>query len=159
MSYDMRELDAKMRRYFENCVTVAQTKGLPRSQKEIATIAGLCKELGLRKSALMDFEHGTEEETLFFEDMLLEYEIAVDAMKTASLLSDAEYKDLKKTVFSRSDGSNDTRINLVFPNWNAPDEWEELMSLKAKLDAEREAEAEQRAKEIASGQKEPGTKT
>jgi len=61
-------------------------------------------------------------------------------------------------VFSRSDGSNDTKINLVFPNWNAPDDWEELVTLKAERDAEREAAAEQRAKEIASGQKEPGKK-
>ena len=128
--HNIADLGDKMRLYFAECAESLSNKGMQRAQRKKASLAGLCKYLGLRKAELLAMEGGTEEEALFFEDLMLEYELAVEQMKSASMISDKEYADIRKSFFAKDDTLSEGNITFLFPDWHAPDDWEDYLDIK-----------------------------
>ncbi len=132
----VKKMDGIMRDYFRTCVKQmrgeavdANGRPLPKPKKTIVSPAGLCVKLGISKTELYAMQHGTPEEQKFFEDMQLEYEIAVDAMAAASMFDATTYGKIKASF--RSTGVEaDNNVTVVFENWYAPDDWEDYQDLK-----------------------------
>ena len=75
---DIGEMTTKMRGYFKACTDSAKTpegKMLPKPQRKIASLAGLAMDLGMFKDEVMAMEGGTEEQRIWFKDMMQRFEI------------------------------------------------------------------------------------
>lgn len=134
---NITEAIEKMRAYFDTCVkmargeaTDANGKPLPRNKRIVASIAGLCVELGIGKDEFYATQCGNAEEQAFFKDTMLRFEIAADAMLAASMIDNKTYQALKEQ-FKETSVESDKIVQVIFPNWNAPDDWEEYLALKS----------------------------
>jgi hypothetical protein len=123
------ELYEPMRGYFTRVTNLAKQKG-SRYGKEIASDAGLCMEIGITKAQLVAMQFGTEEEKQFYGEYLLQFEICANAMRSSSMITDKEHLDLKKK-FEDQGPESDKVINVIFPNWNAPDNYEDYLEIEA----------------------------
>ena len=132
---NIAEQTAKMRAYFKDCrdKAVLPVKEIKRAEKPIASEGGLCIYLGISKDELRSMQQGTDEERRFYGQYQLEYEITVDVMRSANLLPDQVYKELK-AGFNKATTSEDKNIVLSFPDFNAPDDWEDYKALRAVLE-------------------------
>lgn len=132
------EMTEKMRAYFERCTETTTPDGRtkPRAQREIASLAGLAMELGIFKDELVAMEGGTEEQRLFFKDMIQRYEVCVDQMYSAGTIDKDAYKALKTQMFALTSKGEDTNrnITLVFPEWHAPDDWEKYKEFRTLIE-------------------------
>lgn len=125
---DVAAMTNTMREYFKNCCETAKSK-IPKPQKTIATLAGLCIELGINKDDLYAMQSGTDDEKAFFKDTWLRYEQAASAMLLANLIDHTTYNKLVE-MFKEKSVESDNIVQVVFPLWNAPDDWEDYEDLK-----------------------------
>ena len=126
-------LTDEMKAYFEKCKTSAVNKDLKPHERLTASEGGLCIALGITRDELRAMESGTEEERRFFGQYQSEFEVAIDAMYAARKLPDTLYKEIKSS-FGKSNTSDERNITIMFPDWNAPDDWEDYKALRKVLD-------------------------
>ena len=129
-----------MHTYFDWCISCAKgtakhPDGKPvRSQeREVASLAGLAHRLGMTKEDIVKLDGGTDEERAFYTDMMIRYEMAVDAMYNGKMIGDTAYKTIKQgelAMLSANSGDSSKNISLVFPEWNAPDDWEDYKEIR-----------------------------
>jgi hypothetical protein len=120
-----------MREYFRTIADMAKAKA-PQFTKEIASLAGLSLKLGTSKASLTAMQYGNEDERQFFGEMMAEYEICAAAMHTASLIDGPMYKKICEMGEEKGDDT-DRIVNVIFPLWNAPEDWEDYEDFKTIL--------------------------
>lgn len=136
------EMTEKMIAYFTKCIKQARgeyidpiTNRLTQKTKRIvASPAGLCIELGISKDKLFEMRGGTEEEQKFFSDFLLWYEEAGGAMLAGGVIDNGTFRQIKELCKAQSVEA-ENMFQVIFSNWNAPDDWEDYKELKTVLDA------------------------
>lgn len=141
MQHDIADMTNKMREYFRYCTKQARGevldekgKTIMKYKREIASLAGLCVRLEIGKAELMSMQSGSDAERKFFDDMLLEYEVCACAMRAASMIDDKALAELQNGLFAKSGTAGNDSITVVFPNWNAPDDWEDYQALRNVLE-------------------------
>ena len=133
MAADLAVMTGVMHGYFEKCTADAKNKYVAKKDKEIASIAGLCVKLSISKAKLLSMAQGAADDKKFYDEMLLDYEVCGDAMYASSMIDSTAYKAIKE--FCQASGTaSDKMIVLEFPNWNAPDDWEEYKLLRKACD-------------------------
>jgi hypothetical protein len=137
---NIAEMTEKMHTYFQ--ATIDQARGkyrdengqlVNKNKRQIASIAGLCIDLGISKDDLFATQSGNDEEKKFFSDTLLWFELAADAMLSAHMIDNTTYNKIKELCKEKSVES-ENMIQVIFSNWNAPDDWEQYTELKALCD-------------------------
>jgi hypothetical protein len=139
MMFNTEQATPIMHEYFQTCVAMARGeatidgkpdgKPMPRSKRYIASYADLSIKLGVSKADLMATESGNDKEREFFNDMQLRFEVAVDAEYNAKMIEKSTYEDLK-AGFKKSGDTGEKTIVLQFPDFNAPDDWEDYKEFK-----------------------------
>lgn len=132
-----KELTRKMHLYFQQTINDAKGvtvdehgKRIPNSQRQIASVAGLCIALEIGKDDFYALQFGTDEEQAFFKEMLLWFEQAANAMLSAGMIDNKTYLYLSE-LFKEKSIDSDSYVNVIFSKWNAPDDWEDYEELKA----------------------------
>jgi hypothetical protein len=133
---NIAEKTDKMREYFDTCIKMARGeakdadgKPIPRGKRMIASIAGLCVEIGINKDDFYAMQCGNADEQAFFKDTMLRYEMAADAMLAAGMIDNGTYRTLREQ-FKETSVESDKIVQVVFSTWNAPDDWEDYKELQ-----------------------------
>lgn len=124
------DMYAPMREYFKTCTDNARNQFVKRKDKEIASLAGLSIKLDITKAELMAMQGGTPEQQKFYGAMMAEYEVCLGAMHAACLIDGPTYKKQIELCDAQSTES-DRVVNVIFPNWNAPDNYEDYLEIEA----------------------------
>jgi hypothetical protein len=124
---EMKTVFDKMQSYFERCEL-----SLKGSHKdiEIASIPGMCIEIGITKGQFDEFESGTDEQQRFHDETLTRYEKLCDTYQAKGFMTAQQRQNLDKTIFARGGGESKTAIVVTFPFFNAPPEWEDFLEIK-----------------------------
>ena len=127
---NIREMTKKMSAYFKKCVDSLENNA--RKDLMAPSFAGLCKEIGATKSQLLGLDGGTDEEQEFYDRMLLEFEYAVEETRSKKphLIPKETYQQLQKELFSNTGTASENKTVVIFPNWNAPVEYEDFLDIK-----------------------------
>ena len=67
---------------------------------------------------------------MFFKDTMLRYEMAADAMLAAGMIDNGTYRTLREQ-FKETSVESDKVVQVIFPNWNAPDNYEDYLEIEA----------------------------
>jgi hypothetical protein len=136
MMLNIAEATPTMQQYFTDCVDLAKGEKtesgikLERWKRFIASYADLALRLKTTKAELMATATGSPEEMAFFEDMQMRYEVAVHAMYNAHIIERSTYEDLIES-FQKVGQSSEKMIVLQFPDFKAPEDWEDYKEFKA----------------------------
>ncbi len=138
---NMSEMTETMIAYFTKSIKQARGEYIDpltnrltqKTKRQVASPAGLCIELGISKDKLFEMRGGTEEEQKFFSDFLLWYEEAGGAMLAGGVIDNGTFRQIKETCKEKSVEA-ENMVQVIFPNWNAPDDWEQYKELKALCD-------------------------
>lgn len=126
----MDELYELMRAYFKECEKSLESAKGARFTK-IANIADMCVAIGLQsRREFDDMIAGTEEQMAFYNEVIMRYQSLVDRYVMLGYMKADQYK-LLAPLFARQAGGDKTGIVVVFPEWNAPDEWEDFKEIIA----------------------------
>lgn len=124
----MDDLFDKMRAYFQECRE--SLNGAVR-KAQIASIDGLCLKLGIRTADFMAYESSEDEGQVdFFNETIMRYADLCNTYQALNMMTVQQRERLDKTLFNKATGDSKTGIVLVFPNWNAPDDWEDYVAIK-----------------------------
>ena len=124
----MTELLAAMRDYFDECKESAKND-MPKKMK-VASVEGLCLDLGITQTEFYAYESGDDSQQAFFEEVLTRYAELCNKYQSLSMMSPQQRQKLDDTLFARASKEAKTNIQLIFPNWNAPDDWEDYLAVK-----------------------------
>lgn len=123
----------KMRQYFEDRNTDIES-GLSPRQIKMAGLPALALELGITVSEIKGYESSDGAAAEFYVDMITRYEAICDRYGALGMMTEAQRKRLNETVFASVGGGNKQDIALVFPKWNAPDDYEHFKKARAACD-------------------------
>jgi hypothetical protein len=60
---------------------------------------------------------------------MLRFEECVNVMRSANMITDKEHLKLKE-MFEAQGPESDTNVTLIFPDFKAPDDWEDYKALR-----------------------------
>lgn len=124
----MDELLRAMRQYFEECSYSAKNDTPKKMQ--VASVEGLCLNLGITQTEFYGFEAGDDSQQAFFEDALTRYAELCGKYQSLGMMSPQQRQKLDETLFARASKEAKTNIQVLFPNWNAPDDYEKYREWK-----------------------------
>ena len=124
----MTELFAAMRDYFKECKDSTEND-TPKKMK-VASVEGLCLELGMTQTEFYAYESGDDSQQAFFEEVLTRYGELCSKYQSLGMMTPQQRQKLDETLFARASREAKTNIQVIFPNWNAPDDWEDYLAVK-----------------------------
>jgi len=120
------ELRIKINEYFDLREEEASSRK-NRREIGIASVPDLCRTLGITVKRFDEFESGTDEEAILYDEAVTRYEALCEKYRATGLMEHNTKSHLDKTRFARSGAEGKQKIVLVFSKFFEPDNWDEYL--------------------------------
>lgn len=129
-SYDISQLNTGMLAYFDKMEKVIDEGKTSTRQMKLASLSEMCREIGIKSREFNEMQGGDEDEFEFYSDTIERFHELCDRYVAAGFMKPQTMENLEKTIFKRAQTSTNGSVVLAFPNWNAPDDFEDYRDVK-----------------------------